>query len=72
MHFYAFNFMIFFQFNYSASYPYEKRVSISRDTLDESPMAYKPMDAILSRIGDTVEITERIIPVYNFKAGDEA
>ena len=46
--------------------------SISKDTLDESPMAYKPMDAILSRIGDTVEITERIIPVYNFKAGDEA
>ena len=46
--------------------------SISRETLDESPMAYKPMDAILSRIGDAVEITERIIPVYNFKAGDEA
>ncbi len=46
--------------------------SVSRDTLDESPMAYKPMDAILSKIGDTVEITERLIPVYNFKAGDEA
>ena len=46
--------------------------SISRETLDESPMAYKPKDAILSRIGDAVEITERIIPVYNFKAGDEA
>ncbi len=46
--------------------------SVSRDTLDESPMAYKPMDAILSKIGDTVEITERLLPVYNFKAGDEA
>ena len=46
--------------------------SISRETLDESPMAYKPMDAILSKIGETVEIMERITPVYNFKAGDEA
>ena len=45
--------------------------SISRDTLDESPMAYKPMDAILSQIGETVDVTERITPVYNFKAGDE-
>ena len=46
--------------------------SISRETLDESPMAYKPMKAILSKIGETVEITEQITPVYNFKAGDEA
>lgn len=46
--------------------------SISRDTLDESPMAYKPMDAILSQIGETVDVTERITPVYNFKAGDDA
>lgn len=46
--------------------------SVSRETLDESPMAYKPMDAILSQIGETVEILERITPVYNFKAGEEA
>ena len=45
--------------------------SVCRETLDESPMAYKPMDAILSKIADTVEITQRITPVYNFKAGDE-
>ena len=45
--------------------------SIGRDTLDESPMAYKPMDAILSQIGDTVEVVERIRPVYNFKAGEK-
>lgn len=45
--------------------------SVCRETLDESPMAYKPMDGILSKIGDTVEITQRITPVYNFKAGDE-
>lgn len=46
--------------------------SVSRETLDESPMAYKPMEEICSRIGDTVEVSERIVPVYNFKAGDEA
>lgn len=43
--------------------------SISEATLDESPMAYKPMEEILDKIGDTV-IMERIIkPIYNFKAG---
>ena len=46
--------------------------SVSRETLDESPMAYKPMAAILSKIDETVEVTERITPVYNFKAGDES
>lgn len=45
--------------------------SVGRDTLDESPMAYKPMDAILSQIGDTVEVVEQIRPVYNFKAGEK-
>lgn len=45
--------------------------SVGRDTLDESPMAYKPMDAILSVIGDTVDIEKIIKPVYNFKAGGE-
>jgi len=45
--------------------------SINRDTLDESPMAYKPMQAILSQISPTVDIVERFMPVYNFKAGEE-
>ena len=45
--------------------------SVNRDTLDESPMAYKPMEAILSQIGPTVDVIERICPVYNFKAGEE-
>lgn len=43
--------------------------SVSETTIDESPMAYKPMEAIIENIGDTVEIIDRIIPVYNFKAG---
>jgi RNA-splicing ligase RtcB len=38
------------------------------DTLDESPMAYKSMDEIVKQIGPTAQISERIRPVYNFKA----
>lgn len=40
------------------------------DTLDESPMAYKSIDEIVSQIGPTAIIVERIRPVYNFKASD--
>ena len=43
---------------------------VVRDTLDESPMAYKPIDEIVSEIGPTAEIIERIRPVYNFKAAE--
>jgi len=44
--------------------------SVNKDTLDESPMAYKPIDEILSHITPTAEIVERIKPVYNFKASE--
>ena len=40
------------------------------ETLDESPMAYKSMDEIVSQIEPTAEIVQRIRPVYNFKAAD--
>ena len=40
------------------------------ETLDESPMAYKSMDEIVSQIEPTAEIIQRIRPVYNFKAAD--
>ncbi len=43
---------------------------VGKDTLDESPMAYKSMDEIVSQIGPTAEIVERIHPVYNFKAAE--
>ena len=43
--------------------------SVSEDTLDECPMAYKPMDSIVSNVAPTVEIVKVIRPVYNFKAG---
>lgn len=42
--------------------------SISKSTLDEAPMAYKPMDEILDNIRDTVTVVDIIKPVYNFKA----
>ena len=42
--------------------------SISEETIDEAPMAYKPLNDILDVIGETVEILEVIKPVYNFKA----
>ncbi len=42
----------------------------TESTLDESPMAYKPMKEIVSLISPTVEIEKIIKPVYNFKAGE--
>ena len=45
--------------------------TVNASTLDESPMAYKPIDAILENILDTVLIYKVIKPIYNFKAGDE-
>lgn len=41
---------------------------VTRDTLDESPMAYKSMDAIVRNIAPTADIVRHIRPVYNFKA----
>lgn len=41
---------------------------VSKETIDESPMAYKPMQEIIDQIQDTVEITNIIKPKYNFKA----
>ena len=45
--------------------------SVGADTLDESPMVYKPMEAILSQIGPTADVEKIIRPLYNFKAGRE-
>ena len=40
--------------------------TVNQSTLDESPMAYKPMDSIVNNIKDTVKIINIIKPVYNF------
>lgn len=44
---------------------------IGKGTLDEAPFAYRSFRELEDRIEDTVEISERIRPVYNFKAGSE-
>ena len=44
--------------------------SVSKDTLDECPMAYKPMEEILQNIGETVRVERIIRPIYNFKASE--
>lgn len=45
--------------------------SVNNDTIDESPMAYKPMDEILELVKDTVDVVDIIKPIYNFKASGE-
>lgn len=44
---------------------------VSRDTIDENPRAYKPMQDILDHIGDTVDVQAILKPVYNFKASEQ-
>lgn len=44
--------------------------SVSEDTLDECPMAYKPMEEILKNIKPTVSVEKIIKSIYNFKAGE--
>lgn len=43
---------------------------VSTGTIDESPMAYKPIDEIVRNIEPTADIIERIRPIYNFKASE--
>ena len=42
--------------------------SVSQSTVDEAPMAYKPMMGIIAHIGPTVCIEKILRPIYNFKA----
>ena len=44
--------------------------TVSNETLDECPRAYKNIDDISRQIVDTVRIEKRIRPIYNFKAGE--
>lgn len=44
--------------------------SVNKNTLDESPMAYKNAQEILETITPTVDIIEVIKPIYNFKASE--
>jgi len=44
---------------------------VGSDTLDEAPDAYKPAATVEAWLGATVEIVDRLRPVYNFKASEE-
>jgi RNA-splicing ligase RtcB len=43
---------------------------IGSETLDEAPFAYRDIEYVKEAIKDTVEITDILKPVYNFKAGN--
>lgn len=45
--------------------------SVNRSTLDESPMAYKSVADIVDNIAPTVDIINRIRPIYNFKSSEQ-
>lgn len=42
--------------------------SVNADTVDESPFCYKDAAAIMEAVCPTVDIIDRYLPVYNFKA----
>lgn len=44
--------------------------SVSKDTIDECPMAYKPMSEIIENIKDTCTVIDIVKPLYNFKADE--
>lgn len=44
---------------------------INKDTLDESPFAYRRLDDIAAVLSETVQIDRVLKPIYNYKAGGE-
>ena len=44
---------------------------ISKETLDEAPFAYRNIDYIKEAVKDSVDITNILTPVYNYKGGEE-
>lgn len=43
--------------------------SVTRDTLDESPFAYRRIDEIKEAVSNVINVEGILKPVYNFKAG---
>lgn len=43
---------------------------INENTLDEAPFAYKDYQEIMECIEPTVEVLDRLIPIFNFKASE--
>jgi tRNA-splicing ligase RtcB (3'-phosphate/5'-hydroxy nucleic acid ligase) len=45
--------------------------SVSAETLDEAPGAYKDPKEIIDSIGETVDVEQILTPIYNLKAGEK-
>ena len=45
--------------------------SVSVDTIDEAPAAYKPIEDITDNIKDLCDVVEVIKPIWNIKAGEK-
>lgn len=43
---------------------------VSKNTIDESPMAYKDYKVVKELLADSVDVTLNLRPVYNFKEGE--
>ena len=56
--------------DYSASMSGIYTTSVSEETIDEAPMAYKPIEEIMDCIKDTVDILAVLKPVFNYKASE--
>lgn len=44
--------------------------TVSEETVDEAPMAYKPAEEIIELIKPTVAVYSRLKPIWNFKGAD--
>ena len=44
---------------------------VSAETLDKAPFAYRSLSCLQEAVKDTVDITEILKPVYNYKAGGD-
>lgn len=56
--------------DYKASMSGIYSTCVNESTIDESPMAYKPIESIIENIKETVDIIAIIKPIYNFKASE--
>ncbi len=45
-------------------------MSVTKTSIDESPMVYKKIDFIIDNIKDTAEISKILKPIYNFKRSE--
>ena len=44
--------------------------SVNESTLDEAPMAYKSLEAIIDVARESVDVIDVLKPIYNFKASE--